>query len=106
MTIDTKFVDERVNHYIQLFETIRNKVGDDHLAMALLEQCGRDMRVAQMRSNDQAERSVRAANQEAPASDRQRAFLDRLNVKNVPQNLSMAQASRMIDEAQARLIAI
>ena len=106
MTIDTKFVDERVNHYIQLFETIRNKVGDDHLAVALLEQCGRDMRVAQMRSNDRAERRVSTANHEAPASDRQLAFLGRLNVKNVPKNLSMAQASRMIDEAQARELAM
>jgi len=98
MTIESKFFDERINFYLQLFETIRAKVGDDQLSMALLEQCGKDSRMDRMRGANRAEPQSR----EAPATPRQLAFLDMLNVRPLPLNLSKVEASRLIDEAQAR----
>jgi hypothetical protein len=97
------FIDERVGQYVRLFDNIRAKVGDDQLALALVEQCGKDWRVEQMRGSPRRER---AANGEAPATPKQLAFLETLNVANVPRNLSKAEASRMIDEAQARAVAV
>ena len=96
----TSFIDERVGQYVRLFENIRTKVGDDQLALALVEQCGKDWRVEQMRGSA---RNERAASDEAPATPKQLAFLAALNV---PRNLSKAEASRMIDEAQARAVAV
>jgi hypothetical protein len=94
----TNFVDERVDLYVRLFEKIRGKVGDDQLAVALVDQCGKDWRVNQMRGREAPREG--AANGEAPATPKQLAFLQSLNVKNVPRGLSKADASRMIDEAQ------
>lgn len=104
MTIETHFLDERINHYVRLFDTIRSKVGDDQLSAIILEQCGKDMRVAQMRESDQRSDngSVRGGSSATP---RQLAFLERLQVQHIPQNLTRAQASQMIDEVQARAIA-
>jgi hypothetical protein len=93
------FIDERVGQYVRLFENIRGQVGDDQVAMALVEQCGKDWRVEQMRGSSRGERT---ASDEAPATPRQLAFLASLNVPNVPRNVSKAEASRMIDDAQAR----
>lgn len=91
------FIDERVGQYVRLFENIRAKVGDDQLALALVEQCGKDWRVEQMRGGSRRER---ASNDETAATPRQLAFLESLNV-TIPRNLSKAEASRMIDEARA-----
>lgn len=100
----TNFVDERVDLYVRLFEKIRGQVGDDQLAVALVDQCGKDWRVAQMHEREAAPRE-QAANGEAPATPKQLAFLDDLNVKNIPRHLSKAEASRMIDEAQRAMAA-
>jgi hypothetical protein len=104
MTIETQSIDERVNHYVRLFETIRSKVGDDQLSAIILEQCGKDARVAQMRGFDQRSDNG-SARGDTSATPKQLAFLEKLQVKYIPQNLSRAKASQMIDEAQARLIA-
>ena len=101
MTIETQSIDERVNHYVRLFETIRNRVGDDQLAAIILEQCGKDARVAQMRGVE-SRFDNGSASDEASATPKQLAFLEKLQVKSIPQNLTRAQASKMIDEARAQ----
>ncbi|OQZ06786.1 MAG: hypothetical protein B6D36_03215 [Planctomycetes bacterium UTPLA1] len=104
MTIETLSIDERVNHYVRLFETIRNKVGDDQLAAIILEQCGKDARVAQMRGFDQRSDNG-SARGDTSATPKQLAFLEKLQVKYIPQNLTRMKASQMIDEAQSRMVA-
>jgi len=101
MTIETQSIDERVNHYVRLFETIRNRVGDDQLAAIILEQCGKDARVAQMRGVE-SRFDNGSASDEASATPKQLAFLEKLQVKSIPQNLTRAQASKMIDEARSQ----
>ena len=105
MTIETKFVEDRVEQYVRLFEVIRNRVGDDGLAIAILEQCGKDFRVAQMRDGDRFDRFEQSSNGDALATPKQLAFLERLQVRFDSKNLTKADASRMIDEAQARSLA-
>jgi hypothetical protein len=104
MAIETQSIDERVDHYVRLFETIRSKVGDDELSAIILEQCGKDMRVAQMRESEQRSDNG-SARGDSSATPKQLAFLERLQVKYIPQNLTRAKASQMIDEAQARVMA-
>ena len=99
----TNFVDERVDLYVRLFERIRGKVGDDQLAVALVDQCGKDWRVAQMHA--EAPREQAADGEAAMATPKQLAFLEKLQVKYIPRGLSKADASRMIDEAQ-RAVAV
>jgi hypothetical protein len=101
MTIETQSIDERVNHYVRLFETIRSRVGDDQLSAIILEQCGKDARVAQMRGIDQRSDNG-SARGDSSATPKQLAFLEMLQVKSIPQNLTRAQASQMIDEARAQ----
>lgn len=89
----------KLSEYIELFERVRAKVNDDNLAMQIVDQVGKDLRVEQMRGGRTPERS---ANQDAPATERQLGLLRRLGVPvSTTAHLSKARASELIDEAQA-----
>ena len=89
----------KLSEYIRLFEKVRAKVNDDNLAMQIVEQVGKDMRVEQMRSGRTPER---ASSENAPATERQLGLLRRLGVPvSTYAHLSKARASELIDEAQA-----
>ena len=102
MTIEKPSIESRGENYVQLFDAIRGRVGDDQLAIAILEQCGKDFRVAQMRGIDHVDRLDSQGGADMPATPKQVAFLEKLQVRYIPQNLTKDQASKMIDEAQAR----
>ena len=95
MTNGTSFFDDRVDHYVRLFESIRNKVGDDQLAVALVEQCGKDWRVAQMHARIQDRED---ANVDQPATEKQLGYLGRLGIE-VHTPLTKREASALIDQA-------
>ena len=86
----------KMTEYVDLFEEIRGKVGDDQIAVALVEQVGKDSRTELLRAN-------RAANSEngdpTAATAKQIAFLKRLGV-DVPAGVSKEEASELIDQAQ------
>ena len=91
----------RVAHYLKLFEEVKAKVSDDAVAMAIVEQVGKDSRVEKMsglRSGNVQGRTAEVGEQ--PATEKQLGFLRRLNV-DIPAGLSKREASRLIDEAQA-----
>ena len=67
----------RMTEYVDLFEEVRGKVGDDQIAIALVEQVGKDSRVEQMHSNG----GVSTANDPTAATPKQIAFLKRLGVE-------------------------
>jgi hypothetical protein len=97
--IRTMDMQNKLSEYIQLFEKVRAKVNDDNLAMQIVEQVGKDMRVEQMRGGRTAER---ASSENAPATERQLGLLRRLGVPvSTYAHLSKARASELIDEAQA-----
>lgn len=95
MTDESSFFDNRVDHYVRLFESIRNKVGDDQLAVALVEQCGKDWRVAQMHARPQNRQD---ASGDQPATEKQLGYLSRLGVA-VSKALTKREASALIDQA-------
>ena len=89
----------KVTHYLEIFEQMRNKVGDDQIAVALVEQVGKDCRVEKMHGPGQSTQ----VNGDQAATAKQIAFLRRLQVE-VPSELTKRQASVLIDEAQEKAI--
>lgn len=88
----------KLTQYVELFENVRSKVRDDTVAMALVEQVGKDLRVEQMRGHSAVEQN---SNESQPATEKQIGFLKKLRVSvNPSDNLTKAEASRMIDQAQ------
>ena len=93
----------KLTQYLELFEKARAKVSDDNIAMGLVEQVGKDLRVEQMRGYSTVERD---SNESQPATEKQIGFLKKLGVSvNMSDKLTKSQASKMIDEAQGQLAA-
>lgn len=89
---------ERIESYVVLFNEIKRRTSNDEIAIAILAQIGKDSRLAKMQSR---ERRSEMRSGEQPATQKQRAFLERLGTK-IPDGLTKAQASAMIDEAVAQ----
>ena len=53
---------EKANEYVQLFESIRSRVGNDDVALAIVEQIGKDHRVEQMRNGRSGSYGVNGTN--------------------------------------------
>ena len=103
---------DNATHYIELYENVRSKVGDEHVALAVLHELGKDRRMKEIRderagqlgaSRNNGYRAgqgnTRAMNGEQSASSKQIGYLKSLGVE-IPANLTKARASEMIDEAQ------
>ena len=110
----------RLGHYLELFDRVRARVTDESTAVAILEQVGKDFRVEKMMQrvdsrsgNDWSVSKVAIGDVddqvslggELPATDKQLGYLKALGVK-VPEKLSKLEASRLIDEAQAKVVAV
>jgi hypothetical protein len=104
---------EHAEPYIELFETIRNRVGDDAIAVAVMHELSKDRRMAELRAERQTkldafERNgapVRPRTGQRPASKKQLEFLRDLGVEPRA-DVTSEEASRAIDEAQARRKAV
>ena len=83
----------RVGAYNELFDEIRNNVGDDSLALAILHNVAKDLRMEQIRSE-------RSTSQDTQATPRQKGFLRRLGVE-FDEKLSKNAASELIDQHAA-----
>ena len=86
----------RMTEYVDLFKEARNKVGDDQIALAVLEQVGKDCRVERMNSPARSKASSGGSSQ---ATEKQVAFLKQLGVE-APAGVSKQGASELIDQAQ------
>ena len=96
---------DRLKHYLELFEEVRQKVNDESTAVALVQEIGKDGRVEKMRGFPETTVASFDANGEPLATSKQIGFLRRLGV-NVPEGLSKLEASRLIDDAQAKIVAV
>ena len=97
-----KSMEKQLTKYIESFEDIRQKVGDDQIALALLHELGKDRRMDVIRAERLARnRASSNGNGEQGASDKQRSYLKSLGV-DVPEGASKAEASKMIDAALER----
>ena len=100
---------EDAEPYIEMFETIRNRVGDDDIAVAVMHELSKDRRMAAIRAERQAkleafqpERpSYKPGTGSRPASKKQLDYLKDLGI--TPRvNMTSEDASQAIDEVQAR----
>lgn len=107
---------EGAEPYIELFEALRNRVGDDQIAIGIMHEVSKDRRAAQIRAERQAmlreygskpsgdaegeQRASREAKNRA-ASSKQIEYLRKLGVQPTV-NMSSFEASQAIDEALAR----
>ena len=89
------------NRYVELFEDLKTRVGSDDVALAIVEQVGKDNRVERMNSL-RAVNDSGIANGEQPATEKQIGYLKSLGVE-VSAGLTKKQASGLIDEAQKEL---
>lgn len=95
-----------LDKYLELFEVTRERVGDQFVAMSLVQEIARDRRSERIRAERQA---ARPATQQAPrnfqgeelASQKQREWLRDLGIY-VPKNCSRGHASELITEALAK----
>lgn len=100
---------EDAEPYIEMFETIRNRVGDDDIAVAVMHELSKDRRMAAIRAERQANLDA-FDRKEAPvmprggrrmATKKQLEFLKDLGVEP-DADMTSEEASRAIDEARAR----
>ncbi len=99
---------DRAQEYLDLFGELRASTGDEQAALAILQELGKDGRVERMRGVP-ARQSVQTgvgfgSETDQSATAKQLSFLRRLGVK-FEADISKHEASRLIDEAQSKLIA-
>ncbi len=91
METDTQ---QRVDRYIALFEGISEKVNSDAVAIAVLQEISKDRRSGEIRTE-------RAAQSNEPATEKQKQFMKKLNIR-FPANVTKQEASALIDEELAK----
>ncbi|MCL4216535.1 MAG: DUF3072 domain-containing protein [Candidatus Hydrogenedentes bacterium] len=97
--METKTLHERVKEYLELFQAIRQRTGDDRAAVAILQEVNKDIRMEQIREERANGFDVGHGwnGGDEPATDRQLSYLKNLGVQ-VNGNLTKKKASAMIDE--------
>lgn len=85
------------NGYVELFENVKAKVGSDEVALAIVEQVGKDERVERMQSGSgHASRAESGVVSDQPATEKQLGYLKKLGVE-FGEGLTKQQASALID---------
>ena len=85
-----------VENYVKVFEQVKSRVGSDEVAAVILDQIGKDARVAVMNGSFGARKS--SSRDEMTA--KQFGMLKHLGVE-IPDGCSKTRASELIDEAKA-----
>lgn len=83
----------KLDFYIEAYEAAMKRVNDDHIAVAIVQEVGKDLRCNGVKQ--------REASNGQPASAKQIEYLKKLGVE-VPKDLTKREASQLIDEALAR----
>ena len=97
--MESKTIEDRSVDYLELFGKVRSEVGDDQIALGILQELGKDSRVERMRLSQ--ERVEARTNGDEPATGKQIGYLKFLGVQ-IPEGLTKQQASELIDEAQGK----
>lgn len=89
-----------IERYMQAFETIRQRVGDDHIATAIMQELGKDARTAQLSRERQNgwHKEEKSTKSEQVATQKQLEYLRDLGV-NVSQGMTKQQATELIEQA-------
>ena len=97
-------VESKFKEYLKLFEKVRDEVGSDEVAMAIVEQVGKDHRVTMMHGAKLNPETTSSGSGDTSATGKQIGFLKALGVE-IPEGLTKQRASELIDEAQAKAVA-
>lgn len=98
-------IQSRLDEYVRVFDEAKKLVNDDAVAIAIVGQIGKHLRVEQMaeqrRQRFQSKSAVRSNENgdEILATTKQLGYLKKLGV-GVPTGLTKSRASELIDEAQ------
>jgi hypothetical protein len=82
---------ERVEEYLKLFNELKERLGEEGVARAILSEVAKDRRMDEIRSEQEAKNGK-------PATAKQLAFLKHLGV-SFKKGITKREASRLIDEA-------
>lgn len=92
--MERKALDAKVSEYLDLIQGLKDKVGDEKAAWAIIQEATKDLRMAQIR--EERSNGVVAGDDES-ATPRQVSFLNRLGVR-IPAKLTKTEASALIDK--------
>ena len=86
-------IQERLDTYLSLLEAIEQRTHDRQIAVAVLAEVAKDIRMGQMRQG-------RRSNGDGPATENQIGYLKKLGAA-IPEGLTVRQASELIDRMKA-----
>ena len=89
-------IEERIAYYASLYAKLRKEFGAADVAIAVLEQVGKDTRMAKLRTWEQSN-GANGTNGDVPATTKQLDFMRMLGL-DVPDGLTKKEASALIDE--------
>ena len=87
----------RVTHYLELYEEVRDRVGDDQIALGIMHELAKDARMCQIVAERQTARDQPTSGDQ-PATEKQLGYLGRLGVA-ISKSLTKREASELIDQA-------
>ena len=98
MKMDKQEIQTKIDLYSQVFNDAKERVGDE-AALAIVDQIGKHLRMAEIRSgNGSGGVVVSDDGDDQAATPKQIAYLKRLGAE-VPVGISKQEASVMLDEA-------
>ncbi len=89
-------IQAKIDWYVDVLRDAKGKVRDEHVASVIMNAVGEDVRVGVVKAP-----AVDNSGNGLVATEKQRAFLERLSV-TIPPGCSKEKASELIDEAQAK----
>ena len=95
--MEDKTIHSKIDQYLELFDKLKARTGDERSALTILQEVNKDIRMAQIRA-ERENGNGNGSSADGEATNRQRAYLKRLGVE-MPSGLTKKQASELIDEA-------
>lgn len=83
-------IQKSLQEYLELLAVIKEKIGNENTAVALLAEVSKDRRMVEIRQ--ERDNPVRE-----PATEKQLSFMKKLGMK-CPKNLTKQEASALLDE--------
>ena len=99
-------IEERIEGYCQTFEQIYKRVSKTNpenareIAMKIFEEIAKDLRSEQINQSRNSGNNVKQNNNNnnmSPATYKQREAMHKFGVKKIPENLSMKEASEILN---------
>ena len=92
---------QTLRNYVELFTQLRSRVSTDEVALAMLQEIGKDARVERMHGRNGQSNGNCVGNGDVPPTTKQLGFLRDLGVE-IPRGLTKRQASEVIDRAREK----